>query len=119
MFFCRSVLTLGSKVFPEGKGYFQHIVRETVIPCTMVLIIRNINDRKQKRYYFNLMCDEIIRFVADFDFPMDRILKWVITSKNYLLGYLFLFLRYRPRHFLGRHPLLLAMYKKITLMFRF
>lgn len=115
LLFSASTLKLG-ETCPKGKGYFSFFVRQVSLPGAMSLVVKNYPTKSLKRENFKKLCN-VVKEWRKYGFPLDLSLRIVIRTQSYPLGYFLLYLRYIPRRFMGKHPGLCSLYRKIKAVF--
>ena len=113
LFFCEELIKIGKTNNTNLLPYFFFIVRETIIPCSMDLLVKNIEDSVVRKRKYKEFCNKIYAIYSNNHENMDLSLRYSVKSKMYLVGYILLYLRHMPRKFLSEHRKLLKIYRII------
>lgn len=114
--FCHYALKMACDTGKRNvREYVEFCIRETIILCIMTYIYKDVKDKSLKICLFKKMCNRIIEFNKDYEFPLDRHLRKIVESESYFLGCFWLYWRYKPRHFLAKHPIFIKIYKALRI----
>ena len=95
----------------EFIEYVEFSIRETILGCIMTYLYKDLKDKKMKHELFTKMCSCLLSLNKEFNFPLDKKLRMMLKYESYFLGCIILYWRYKPRHFLAKHPRLLSFFR--------